>query len=205
MRSESRKWFDCAYEQTHGWLPFGIFTGKVDRRDLEMIDGGVMSTSQLDELEKIIAVYHSKMPPVEDFREEKERIYPMFTEDLKRVLPFVETAVSFGSVQGDIDLGLICSEELSDGSLREAIVQSDMPSKYRIVDWDTTVYFKSYDGGELVRKIAQSRRDARGSEVLPDYERLYIDSTVNRSRILYGCESRLEEMKKELEKLLLTS
>jgi len=205
MEKSSREWFDYVYEISAGWLPFCMFNNKCRREDLIHLTRNYnLNPDEIDRLEEISSACSKSLPSEQDFIEEKRRIYPQLTEDLRSVLPDLETLISFGSIQGDIDLGIISSIPITDGQI-DTFVKKEIIERYPLVDWDSLWFFKSTDGYELTQRIIKSRELCLNlnNSPLPLNEKEYIQTTVALAEILHGSEERLLEMKKEFFKFLI--
>ena len=199
MKPESRRWFDLAYEVTRG-VPFAFVTGHVCDEFIRRYFGRDTPYGELERLKHVSRHYARKLPPEEDFEEEKARILETLTPELRRRLPFVDTAVYFGTVRGDIDIGLISREGIPDEWLFGAIPPKDSVVKgYPIVDWGAVEHFKSASGGELALKIRDSRLVHLGATELPPEEHEYVKGVVYGAQVLWGDEVELEAMKAAFE------
>ncbi len=200
MRPESRRWFDLAYRVTKG-VPFAFVTGRCCDRFIRRYFGNDTPYGELERLKCVSRHYAAKMPPEEDFKEEKARILETLAPELRRRLPFVDTAVSFGTVRGDIDIGLISREGIPDERLFGAIPPRDPLVKgYPIVDWGTVEHFRSASGGDLASKIRGSRMNHLGVTELPPEEHEYVGGVVYSAQVLWGDETELESMKAAFER-----
>ncbi len=195
MKPESREWFDVAYKVTRG-VPFGFVTGHVCDRFIRMYFGNDTPYGMVERLKHISRHFAEKMPPEEDFEEEKTRVLGTLAPELRRKLPFVDTAVYFGTVRGDIDIGLISREGIPDEQLFGAIPPKDPVVKgYPIVDWGAVDRFRSASGGELATKIRDSRLAHLGVTELPPEEHEYVKGVVYGAKLLWGDEVELEAMR----------
>jgi hypothetical protein len=198
MLQESRKWFDSAYKFTEGILPFGYVTGEFQEDNLKRLARNQLDSNELIKLGEWIRSFHKNLPPKEDFKEEKEAVLSYLVPDLKKKLYFVDAAILFGRIVGDIDIGLI-DYDCHDKEFSEAVyLGCEIVKKYPIVDWDALYFFKSKNGKELASKILSSR-------LLPNQTRLdngeleYVKQTVYTARLLWGNENELASMKNYIE------
>lgn len=191
MKKESRKWFKLAYRLTSGVLPFSILTSKdLTKEHLKKIVP-FADEDFLTAIVERVPVFYEKLPSSQDFIEEKNRIFRKLIPELKQKLSFVETAVLFGSLRNDIDIGLISEKEIPD----EIISRDDrIITKYPIVDWNALSYFVSKNGYELAERIAGTRLILK-ENTLDKNEIAYIKGTIYNSKVLWGDEKQLQLMK----------
>jgi len=202
MNQESREWFDKAYEFTGGMFPFGILTGYVDVKDMRRIcQKFTMTEEEFNKIRYIANQFYKKIPSKEDFNEEKKNILKTFIPEIREKLNFVESAIHFGRIQGDIDIGLISSYGISDDQIFCTIQPGcEFVKKYPIVDWDSLVYFKSRNGNELASRINNSRLISENTKKMNRKQFEYIENTIYNARLLWGDIKELDEMKKHLKK-----
>ena len=197
MNDSSRRWFDYAYRFIGGNFPFCILTGILPIETYKEIKGS-WPEEVLREVKERAEIFYSKLPSEKDFLEEKGRIYPDLRRDLKALLPSIETSITFGSVKGDIDVGFISSQTISEDILEGLIYGgADIVKKYPIVDWDGCFKFRARDGHELASQIEGSRLDSTKvlkPEELSEDEMLYIADTILNARLLFGNSGELEKM-----------
>lgn len=201
METQSREWFDRAYKLTGGILPFGVLTRKVNLYTLKHFSGPGWTDEELIKLLKKTEEFCQKIPPLDDFAEEKDRIYPELAKDLTAVFPYAHTGISFGGIVGDIDLGLLTVKEVSErelmGSLREhrAILQ-----KYPMLDGLSLAAFCCRDGHGLLERIVEER--VKTIERRLDYsEWNYLARIVKSAKTVWGSNQELDRMKEYLEEV----
>ncbi|VVB75038.1 Uncharacterised protein [Candidatus Tiddalikarchaeum anstoanum] len=191
MNDNARTWFDSAYSLLGEFsIPFGFITSKYKRSDLKQL---VCGRSDVKLVEKEINYFKKSMPKEQDFLEEKERLLNYLVPDLSKALIFVNTAFYFGSVRGDIDIGLI-NPGITDENLDNNLI--GLRSKYPLVDWNCLYHFKSETGKEFVNKLAYEIIDKC---ILVGADNLIIDSFVRpyilNAKLLWGNPEELEFMK----------
>ena len=204
MKPESRAWFDAAYVVTGG-LPFALATSPTTEEGVKWFFANYYKREISDEdakmwTERFTRLYEMR-PPAEDFKEEKRTILEKLLPDLYEKLSFVETCILFGSLIGDIDLGLITPQGISEEGIYEAVPKS-MADQYSIVDWNSIFYFRCRSGAEFVDKIIRSRLDRRDIEGLDQEEEQYVRDTINTTIVLWGNQEELAAMKSALEEKL---
>jgi hypothetical protein len=202
MNTESRKWFDRAYEFTRGVFPFGIVTGEFEEECIKRITRNSLSDEELSLVKTAAHTLYEILPTEEDFQEEKESILNRLVPELKKKFYFVDTAVMFGRVRGDIDIGLISRCREFDKKLLVAIYPNcDIIKKYPIVDWDALYWFKSRNGKELTSKIIKSRLMSNNTNELSIGEMQYVRDTVYNARLLWGNKGELSSMKSYIQQM----
>jgi len=203
MDKESRDWFDNAYDFTRGLFPFGILIGYVSIEDMKRICHKFdMNDEELKKVRYIASQFYKKMPPEEDFQEEKENILNTFVPELREKLDFVRSVIIFGRIKGDIDIGLISSYGIPDDQLFGAIQPGcEFVKKYPIVDWDSIIYFKSRSGGELASRIIDYRLIHDSTKKMSHEQLQYIENTIYNAKLIWGDMKELDEMKKTFEEI----
>ncbi|MEA3329494.1 MAG: hypothetical protein U9Q06_02005 [Nanoarchaeota archaeon] len=195
MKRKSRKWFNLAYKCTEGVIPFGILTGPNTLDDLRKVFGADSSDEELLEIRKILNDFYMKIPSEEDFVEEKQRVLTDLPSDLHSIFPYASTAIYFGSIIGDLDIGLITEQKINEDKLIKTIRENtDTVRKYPLVDWEGILYFCSMNGLELSSRIAKSRVQTTGKK-LDTKERQYVRETILGAQVLWGDYSELEKMR----------
>ena len=194
MDEKARVWFDVAYNYLQGFLPFCVLTGEIQREDLKRWTKGVLNDDQLGEVEQAIKQFYAKLPTEQAFMEEKQRIMPQLTMDLRKVFPYVSTAFSFGKIRGDIDIGMIANG-VSASRVDQSIMKNIfLVKKYPIVDWDSLSYFLSDSPESFVTKIESSRKQTLNVDILTVEEQGYVRNTLKNVNLLWGNESHIRKI-----------
>ncbi len=195
MDRKSRAWFDSVYRYCSGRLPVGFFIGEFDHEDLVRVTGGRYTGDEYSQIEGMAGYFQQHLPSAEAFSEEKGIILLSLSSDLYHALPMVETAVHFGKVVGDIDIGLLC-DELDSEQLEDMLKDNNaLVAAYPLVDWDALPYFLSRSSEEFVQKIVKSRQVSRDMPQLPEEEIAYIKETLAGTRILWGNSEYVERIR----------
>jgi hypothetical protein len=188
MDKQSRAWFDSVYRYCSGKFPIRFLIGEFEHVDLVRATSGRYTEDEYRQIEAMAGFYHQHLPPEEAFYEEKKIVLPNLAKDLYNYLPMAGTAVHFGKVVGDIDIGLIC-DELDSEELEGMLVENKALVKaYPLVDWDSLPYLLSGSPGEFVQKIVHSRQVSRDMPQLPEEEVAYIKETLLGTKLLWGSE-----------------
>ncbi len=204
MSPEARRWFDSVYDGIRGTgfvHPFGNFTNEVTDEEIRMqygISGVTLPGKRLEYLRDVFRRFRESRPSPEEFAEEKEEILRRAAPEMQRIFCFADSAVSFGRLVGDIDIGLLSSHGISDDEIIYSIRQGAgrrLIEKYPIIDEATLYTFRSKNGEELASKIRNTRHIMSGFRELslPHYS--YICETISGARLIYGNENELESMK----------
>ena len=193
MDIDSKQWFEKAYSLTQGVLPFGYVTGEIT---IEEVSSLFPEFSPKEVKNIVLSSYklHSRLPKEEDFIEEKERVITNINPLFIDLFPYADSAVTFGAIRGDLDIGLISRKytpRLIANILNENI---SLMEKFPIVDWNALYFFVSPNGRSLAEKIIQTREIILGKERLP-LEKNYIKFTFNSSRLLWGDEEVIKPIK----------
>lgn len=195
----SRRWFDNAYNFTGGVFPFDMVCEKYTEEDLMRYTRYSLGEGAIKRIINIASNFLEKLPSEEDFQEEKEAILERLVPNLQRKLYYVDTAVMFGRVRGDIDIGLISPNGIQEDELSNVIyTECDIAIFYPILDCDGLYFFRSKNGAELAKKIIKSRLiagDIENTENLDSGEWEYIKDTIHKARLLWGDENELCLMK----------
>ena len=197
MNSKSREWFDLAYSFVQGTLPFGFLTGPVDSSGILRI---LPSASSLEakEMAQKCSAFYALLPSEEDFQEEKARIRKEIAQDLRELFPRAPTALEWGRLRGDLDVGLISdyydSEEIC-GILRS---NREFRRRYPLLDSDSLVYFVSSTGKEIACKLRESRFESEETLCLNDLQIRYLSDTIQGARLLWGNPNELMGMRQTL-------
>ena len=109
----------------------------------------------------------------------------------------METAVCFGSVRGDIDIGLISSQRPSNNELDEIL--PPILNQYPIVDQRSITYFKSRDAVEFVDRMILTNFEQYGLEHLHRRARKNVRKAIKSAKLMWGDESVIEGMHDVLE------
>lgn len=193
MKAWEQRWFGDVYFVINELdMPFGFFTSYVEMSDLKR-SFPKWEERELAFLEKVIKKYQKKKPSEKAFLEEKEKIIPSLKNDLQERLPFVETAVQFGSTIGDIDIGLIALKGKEE--VYNLATDPKIRKQYPLVDWNSLIYFRSIYGFGITSKMADSRTIVTGRKKLSIVEKKYITDTVNNSQLLWGDPECLNSMR----------
>jgi len=199
MQAKSRMWFDDVYSLAKELPTFAVFTNVIRYKDVKKMFKNCKVNAQKKDIEfftDMFARLYRHLPSEEDFMEEKQRILEELTPKLKERLGWVETVVSFGKHQGDVDLCLISPSGLSEKKLYETLPRDDpLLSKYPIVDWDTLLNFQCKNGEEFAEKIISNSKWKR-------YDRNRVRQNLYSARLMWGNGQEIDIMKSRLEQFL---
>ncbi len=197
MNSKSREWFDLAYSFVQGTLPFGFLTGPVDSSGILRILPGA-SSSEAREIAQRCSAFYALLPSEEDFQEEKTRIGKEIIRGLIELFPKAHTAVEWGRLRGDLDIGLI-SDHYNSEEIRRILRSSrEFRRRYSLLDFDSLVYFVSSTGKEIARKLRESRFESEETRCLNDLQMRYLSHTLQRTQLLWGNPNELAGMRQTL-------
>jgi len=203
MNKKSRKWFDLAYEHSGGKIPFCFFTKEILNTWLEHFFGR-NDSEFFSDLIKRNKRFVETMPSEKEFLEEKRRVLKSAIPHLRNYLPFIDTAITFGSIRGDIDIGLIKYGNFSKEQNMKILYPGErLMAKYPLIDWNSLPVFSSASGNGLTLKIITSRcDDVSKSKLLSKVEKDYIKETISRASILWGDKRELANMTSCLEEYI---
>jgi len=195
MRSKSRKWFDGVSDfLRHSEFTIGFLTGAALDEDILRLAKRDYSPGEFKKLKRLFECYYTNLPPTEDFEEEKSGIFRDLVPKLRSCLSFVETAVSFGRVRGDIDLALISEDNVSESKLIETVKDSRLPSKYPLVDWDTLLIFRCKDGTDFGNRLLKLKGFVCDGKI-PMFVYEGIGETIENAKLLWGNGDELRRAK----------
>ena len=76
MDKNSRKWFNNAYSYSRKcFLPFSVFTQEISPEESKIILDVSEDSRAVEKLCSISKFFVNEIPPIEDFYEEKERVF----------------------------------------------------------------------------------------------------------------------------------
>jgi hypothetical protein len=200
MDIKNRIWFDKVYDFTQrGFpsngnillvetLPFGLFTGPLTKEDIKCFSNLGLDNKTLKEAKK----FYKNLPQARDFLEEKERLYPQIKEYFQRLMPFVDTAITFGRIRGDIDIALISKDGTQREDLERAVEKNQLTTLFPIIDWNGLYWFYSTNGLEVYNKMIQSQQMIK--EKLFKSLKENVEKPIEGARLLYGNEEELSRM-----------
>jgi hypothetical protein len=113
--------------------------------------------------------------------------------ELQKFFPFAHSAITFWSVQWDIDICLLTDQSISEDAMVEIINTSKITGKYPLLDTSSLVFFLSKNLDEFAEKIITSRMLATWDEQLSQEEAIYSIKTLLSSKSLWWTQS-LEEI-----------
>ena len=190
MKKENREWFDQVYEFTEGVLPFGFATGIPTIEEIKKMTRELYDERTMQKIQEKSSYFLKKVPPEEDFLEEKKRVLKRLLPELAKRLPFIDTVIMFGRMVGDIDIGLIADyNDIEDRVISELRGDKKIFRKYPIVDWNAMDYFISRTGEEFCKKLINSRLIAEQKYLFSPCEYCYVRSTIDNAMILWGDEN----------------
>jgi len=192
MKKKFRTWFDDAYNFTHGVLPFWTVTAPLNKRDIYSLIQLGLDNELLKKILEEVKKFYRHLPTTGAFLEEKERLYPQIVGQFQRFMPFVDSAITFGRIRGDIDIALISKRGISPTDLEKTIKENQLTNLFPIVDWNGIFWFYSTGGLEVYNRIFESRLIINNTIDYKDVKE-NIEASVENARLLYGD---IEELKK---------
>lgn len=193
MNYNSQRWFKDAYDLVKDIFPFGYLTGLVTPEDVLRLYPTI-TPEKAGILVNHLSKFFKTLPSKKDFIEEKGKVTKKLIPNLKKLFPYVDSAISFGTLRGDLDIGLISNEYNSQGISNILLQNKTILREFPILDLEALDYFVSKNGKSLAEKIIETRKIIHGPTL--SYEEInYIYSTFNSARLLFGKENHLNEIK----------
>ena len=199
MNEASREWFDKVYDYCEDSIPFGLaITSNSDDISFFLEQAG-LEKELFDVLKYNAQKLQSTLPSEVDFAEEKERIFKILVPELQKLFPFAHSAITFWSVQWDIDICLLTDQSVSEDDMVAIINASKITKKYPLLDTSSLVFFLSKNLDEFAEKILRSRMLATWDEELSEDEAIYSIKTLLTSTSLWWTPS-LDELHRWIDK-----